>query len=141
MDVNRLIFTVSHVKFLNVQTKLIQTGRNVTEMERKGRRSGCEIQSQHSHSPVLSMGFLLQLCPFSPSPNLSQKILSSSPTPSSHPQDLFMETESLNPSSLYSSEAARWQLLMSMLMTLPRPGEHSEHICTAGAQRPRCQQS
>lgn len=57
------------------------------------------------------------------------------------PKDLFIEAESLNPGSLSSSEAARWQLLMSMLMTTPQPGERSEHLCTASSQRPRCQQS
>lgn len=73
--------------------------------------------------------FLLHLISLKYSPQL--------PLPPS--KDLFMETESLNPCSLYSSEAVRRQLLMSMLMTPPQQGEHSEHLCTASSQRPRCQ--
>lgn len=73
--------------------------------------------------------FCFATLPFSPSPNLSQ-IFSPSLLAPPLPKDLFMEAESLNPGRLYSSEAVRWQLLMSMLMTLPQPGEHSQHLRT-----------
>lgn len=52
------------------------------------------------------------------------------------PKDLFMKAESLNPSSLYSSEAVRWQLIMSVLMIL-QPGKQSKHFGTASSLRPR----
>lgn len=52
------------------------------------------------------------------------------------PKELFMKAESLNPSSLYSSEAVRWQLIMSVLMIL-QPGKQSKHFSTASSLRPR----
>lgn len=50
------------------------------------------------------------------------------------PKDLFMEAESLNLGSLSSSEAVRRQLLMSILMTLPQPGERLKHLCAASSR-------
>lgn len=89
--------------------------------------------------------FLLQLCPFSPSPNPSEIFSPHSPNPTPNPQhppspstlpkDLFMEAESLNPNSLYSSEAVRWQLLMSMLMLMLMA------LPQRSKRRPRCRQS
>lgn len=47
-----------------------------------------------------------------------------------------MNAQSLNPRSLYSSEAVGWQLIMSVLMIL-QPGKQSKHFGTASLRRPR----
>lgn len=45
-----------------------------------------------------------------------------------------MVAESLNSSSLYSSEAVRWQLLISMLIIFPQPGKAPLHCQFTGAK-------
>lgn len=46
------------------------------------------------------------------------------------PKDLFIETESLNP-TLRSSEAVRWQLLMSILIRLTQPRKKKKKNASA----------
>lgn len=97
---------------------LVKTGSSVKEREGKGRISGCETQKQHSHSPVLPVGFLFCFAAFALFLLRLISLKYSLQLPPL-PKDLFMAAGALNPSSLYSSEAVRWQLLMSMLMMLP----------------------
>lgn len=81
--------------------------------------------------------WVLQLCAFSPSHNFS-KIFSPNLPPPPIPRDLFMGAESLNSSSLYSSEAARWQLLISMLIIFPQPGKAPLHRQSTEAETQPC---
>lgn len=66
---------------------------------------------------------VLQVCPLFTFTKFLSDILPTSPA-IPLPEDLFVEAESLNPCSLYSSEALRWRVIMSVLMIL-QPGEPS----------------